>query len=189
MKRGLAYLVGLVLVAAAMTMAIVAVKSKDTDKKADIANNQSQPVLKFKTACNIFSLADAKQLLGANAKGGTNPIYNSMQNDLAVSSCTYTQDSGSNAPIASSKSATLLVRSPKTDKGAISNSNQFSVVKPADVQDVSGYGDTAYWDNAHAQLDILKNNNWYVLTYGPVTRADRTLDQTKQLADLLIAKI
>jgi hypothetical protein len=62
-------------------------------------------------------------------------------------------------------------------------------VKPADAESVSGYGDSAYWDAKHGQLDILKNNSWYILTFGPVTPSDRSLEQTKQLADSLIDKL
>lgn len=182
-------MVGLVLVAAAVTTTVVAIKSKDNDdKKLTVSDVQSQPAVKAKKACNIFSLAAAKQLLGGTAKGGQNPAIESSA-DLDVSTCTYTQDAGSNVPVANRQSATLLVRSSKTEKGAVSNRNQFSLVKPADVQDVGGYGEAAYWDTLQAQLDILKNNTWYILTYGAITRADRTLDQTKQLADLLIGKM
>jgi hypothetical protein len=146
--------------------------AKKTTKQ--IAASQPAAKPKAKSACSIFTLADAKQVLGDTAKGGSVNDENSSD-DLTVSSCSYTQDSGANVPVSSGKTAGLLVRAPKTGSG--------------DTQDVSGYGDSAYWDPQLGQLNILKNNTWYILSNGPVTPASRTLDQAKQLADLLISKM
>ena len=178
-----------VLVGAAVAAVVIATKNSHShDDKLSTDVPQTTKKTDFKEACEVFTLADAKSLLGDNAKGGeTGPELSS--DDLAVSTCTYTQDAGSNAPISTSKSATLLVRAPKTSKGTISNQNEFGPLKPAAVQAVEGYGDKAYWDAPHGQLNILKNNVWYVLSYGPATPADRSLDQARQLADSLINKM
>lgn len=186
MKRLSVYMVGLILAAAAASAIIAAgVISKSHD---DDASNTAQASTSsnYKKACDIFTLADAKTLLGDTAKGRG---ADTSSGDLAVTSCTYTQDSGGNAPVTASKTAALLVRAPRTDIGASSNRGQFAKLKPADAPAVSGYGDSAYWDAEHGQLDILKNNTWYILSYGSITPADRTIDQTKQLADVLINKL
>jgi hypothetical protein len=184
------WLLAVVLVAAAVIAIVFAVKdSKDHDDK-----NTSTPVAKTankkstKNACAIFTLADAKQLLGDTAKGGVNPVYDSSP-DFDISTCSYTQDQGANAPVASKKSATLLMQAPKTAIGIASNQKEFGPFKPAGVQDISGYGEQAYWDTEHGQLNILKNNTWYILSYGPNTPSERTLDQAKQLADMIINKL
>ncbi len=191
MKRLWLYALGVVLVVAAATAVVLASRStKSQDEKlsnqtSSTADEENGPA---KKACSIFTLADAKKLLGDSAKGGqTNSSTSS--DDLAVTTCTYTKDAGSNAPVTGSKSATLLVRAPKTDQGENSNQNQFGPLKPTNVQDVSGYGDKAYWDPQYGQLNILKNANWYILSYGPITPADRTLGQTEQMADLLVSKL
>jgi hypothetical protein len=186
MKRLWLYVLGVILVAAAITALVAAIiisKSHDDDT-SNIT--QSATTTTYKKACNIFTLADAKKLLGDNAKGRSSDTSSS---DMAVTSCTYTQDTGGNVPVSTTKSATLLVRSPKTDRGRTTNEGQFAQLKPDNVQLVSGYGSNSYWDAGHGQLDILKNDTWYILSYGPVTPADRTLDQAKQLADLLINKL
>jgi hypothetical protein len=189
MKRAAIYLLGLILVAAAAAAVLLAIKtakSHDGTISDNITqSNQTSPV---KKACAIFTLNDAKILLGDNAKGGQNTTDNSS-GDLIVSTCSYTQDTGNNAQTASTKSATLLETSPTSDKGKTSNQNQFGPLKPLTAQDVSGYGDSAYWDSQYGQLDVLKNSIWYVLSYGPTSPGDRTLDQTKQMADLLINKM
>jgi hypothetical protein len=134
-------------------------------------------------------LADAKQLLGDSVKGGDSPADTSS-GDVDVSTCGYMQDlSGSNVPVSSGKSASLTVKIPKTAGGIKSNLGQFGPIKPDNVQDVSGYGDSAYWDAERGQFDVLKGNTWYILTNGSSSPSDRTLDDAKQMADLLINKM
>lgn len=191
MKRSWLYIIGAVLVIAAAAAIIAAMEnSKDHSEKIQPAatNNTSKAALKPKQACAIFTLAEAKQVLGDSAKGGEGNNSTSSD-DLAVSTCSYTQDSGSSAPVSVTKSASLLVRAPKTAAGTTSNHNQFGHLKPADVQLVAGYGDSAYWDVQYGQLNILKNNTWYILSNGPITPSDRTLNQAEQLADVLISKL
>jgi hypothetical protein len=193
LKRAWQYIIGLILVAGAATGVILAVNSsKNHDDNSQPASVQKKPAANIaaqKQACGIFTLADAKQLLGDSAKGGENPADTSSQ-DVDVTVCNYLQDlSSSNVPVSSGKSASLTVKIPKTEDGIKSNQGQFGIVKPGDVQDVSGYGDNAYWDPTHGQLDILKNNTWYILSNGSITPSARTLDEAKQLADLLIGKM
>lgn len=193
MKRSWIYIIGIVLILAATAAVIAALSNSGSSQKDKTSQSSAQkpsnsPTLTKRTACQIFSLADAKQVLGDSVKGGSNPVASSSD-DLAVSTCTYTQDTGNNAPVSAGKSATLLVRAPKTSAGSASNHNQFGPLKPTGVQEVSGYGDSAYWDPQYGQLDILKNNTWYILSNGPVTPASRTLDEAKQLADILISKL
>lgn len=190
MKRAWIYIIGAVLVIAATAAILIAMGSSKnhTDKKPAASNSELKPKLAVKQACTIFTLADAKQVLGDSAKGGETGTSTSSD-ALAVSTCSYTQQIGSNTPVSSSKSASLLVRAPKNSAGVTSNQNQFSVLKPAGTQSVSGYGDNAYWDGQFGQLNILKNNTWYIVSNGPITPTARTLDQAKQLADLLINKM
>jgi len=194
MKRALSLTIGAALIIAALVAIILVINNskdhnsaKKTTADTNATVNEKKPT--YKTACAIFSLADAKQLLGDTAKGGATNNQTSSD-DLAVSSCSYSQDAGANVPISSSnKSASLLVRAPKTSAGNRSNQNEFGPLKPAEAQPVNGYGDSAYWDAQYGQLNILKNNTWYILSYGPITPASRTLGQTQQLADILISKM
>jgi hypothetical protein len=194
MKRSWLYIIGAILVVAAAVAIFVAMDNsndrsgKSTSASSSSPSSSTNQTFKPKQACNVFSLADAKQVLGDSAKGGAT-TNNTSSDDLELSTCSYTQDSGSNVPVSASKSASLLVRAPKTGAGITSNQAQFGYLKPADSQHVAGYGDNAYWDPQYGQLNILKHNAWYILSYGPVTPAARTLDQTKQLADILIDKM
>jgi hypothetical protein len=192
MRKFWMYLIGLLFVAgAAVAITIAAESSKDHDDKNASSSSTvtpKKPATASKKACDIFTLADAKQLLGGNVKGGEN-IAPVSSTDLIVSTCSYTKDTGNSQPVSSADSAALLVRQPISSKGIVSHQNAFGTLRPAEVQDVPGYGDAAYWDAGHGQLNILKNNNWYILSNGSATPSDRTLDQAKQMADLLIAKL
>jgi hypothetical protein len=192
MKRSWIYIIGAALVILAAVAIFVAMdNSQDhSDKTASKSTTTADHSTAFpqRKACTIFTLADAKQVLGDSAKGGE-AANSTSSDDLDVSTCNYTQDSGSNVPVSTNKSASLLVRAPKSGAGTTSNQAQFGYLKPADSQQVAGYGDNAYWDHQYGQLNILKNNTWYILSNGPITPADRTLDQAKQLADILIDKM
>ena len=183
MKRAIYYLIGVVLVVAAGSAVFWAVK--DSRSHDDKTTSQSAAVTHSapNKACQIFTLADAKTLLGDSVKGGSS-IAPQSSADLNISTCTYNLGSGTDR-----KAASLLARVPKTPRGETSNSNEFGPFRPSTVQDVPGYGDSAYWDAEHGQLNILKNNTWYILSYGTAAPAGRSLDQTRQLADLLINKL
>lgn len=189
-NRGLVYILGLLLIIAAVAALIVAHNNSKDRNNTKTANQTRTSTDEVKTskACKIFTLADAKQVLGSNAKGGEG-TNKSESADTNLSVCIYTQDSGSSSAATPKKVGSLLVRVPKTAAGIQSNQNQFTHLKPADAVTVDGYGDGAYWNVQLAQLHILKNNNWYVITVGSPVSSARTLDEAKQLADLLINKM
>lgn len=193
MKRAWEYIIAFILILAATLAVVYAVGtlSNHNDQKQP-SGFQKKPVANIPTkkqACGIFTLADAKRLLGDSVKGGDNPADTSSQ-DIDVTTCNYLQDlSSSNVPVSSGKTASLTVKIPKTADGIKSNQGQFGPIKPSGVEDISGYGDNAYWDTEHGQLDILKNNTWYILSNGSTTPSSRTLDEARQMADLLIGKM
>jgi hypothetical protein len=188
MKRLWLYIIGVILLAGAVVAVVLAVNDAKDDKSKSTSSSDLAVSLNSKKACSIFTLADANQVLNNAARGGVSPPESSSD-DLAVSECVYAQSAGPSAPVSSTKSAILLVRAPKTEAGSQSNNDQFHDLRPSVTQDVGGYGDSAYWDPQHGQLDILKHNTWYILSNGPITPSARTLDEAKQLADLLIDKM
>lgn len=188
MKRLWLYLIGAALLAGAVVAVVLAVNGAKDDKSKTTVTSNLPTSKTSKKACSIFSLADANQVLNNAARGGVSPPESSSD-DLAVSECVYAQSAGPNAPVSSTKTAILLVRAPKTPAGIQSNTAQFHDLRPSGMQDISGYGDSAYWDVEHGQLNILKHDTWYILTNGPITPSSRTLDMAKQLADLLIDKM
>lgn len=189
MNRRWVILLEFILVITAVAAAVIIFRHPDRHDDKTATSNPVQPYYpKSAQACQRFTLEDAKRLLGEDAKAGTNPIYESNGANLYVSSCTYTKQAVPGQPAAARQAAALLMRQPKTEKGAQSNQSEFGL-RPAAAQDVGGYGDGAFWDSAHGELNILKGNIWYILSIGPSTPSERSLDQTKSMADLLLPKL
>ncbi len=143
-------------------------------------------------ACEAFTLEDAKKVLGDSAEKTELPGGGgASSDDIDVSQCIYSQPGGDTlASIKTQKQASLLVRGAKTKKGADSNKDVFTgSLKPAEAQDVSGYGDVAYWNPQFGQLNVFKNGNWYIISAGVSTPAEKTLEESKALADVLISKL
>lgn len=187
MRRSFLYTGAAILVICAL--AVVALTVSRSKRHTEQPASTSEVIsYKQKQACNIFTLSDAKKLLGVTAKGGASGTEASS-NDLGTSTCSYAADAGNNTPVTSNLSASLLVRYPKTNDGANSNVNQFSLRKPSGVDDIDGYGDAAYWDPQYGQINILKNQTWYIVSFGSLSPSSRNLEQTRQLADLLIHKM
>lgn len=81
----------------------------------------------------------------------------------------------------------ILVRVAITSAGAKTNKDQFGDLRPKGVQDVSGLGDSAYYNVEFGQLNVLKGGNWYIITsYSGSLKG--TLDANKLLADKLTLK-
>lgn len=179
-------ILGMVLAAAI----VIVVSDKDesvTQPKTSKNESDNAKAADRKTpeACVIFPLDRAQSVMGKGIVKGDNTTGVSSTNDIVVSSCTYTTTAKSVEAIANTKTASVLVRAAKTDAGATSNKSAFAENKPAGVQVVSGYGEAAFWNPQLGQLSILKNDNWYILTYGSSTTTGRTLDEAKKLAEIL----
>jgi hypothetical protein len=142
-------------------------------------------------ACQVFTLQDAKKIIGDTAKKSSGTSAKASTKDINVSTCLYGQDS-STMPINKAqnlKTATVLARSPKTSTGKQANQDQFGKSKPAGVQDVSGYGDKAFWNPQVGQLNILKGDSWLILSTGSFTPSSHVLGDTQKMADLIVPKL
>ena len=141
-------------------------------------------------ACDVLTDSVATQVLGAGATKGDTAAGSASSDDVSVSNCAYTLKAVNGGSVLEQVQGThaagLLVRAAKSQTGAESNKGQFGSAKPAGVENVSGYGDSAYWNPQFGQLNILKGGNWYILSnYVGTNPTKGTLDQAKQLADAL----
>jgi hypothetical protein len=156
-------------------------------------DNTSTTTTKKTDPCAIFTLSDAKSLLGNNIqKGGLPPVLQSSNKYNTVVTCAYSQkpDTSQSVLTPVANSATVLLLLPKTELGKTSNNYQFGDGKPAGVQNVSGVGEKAFWDPVSGTLNVLKNGKWVILSNGPVTPASaRTADEAKKLANIVVAKL
>jgi hypothetical protein len=142
--------------------------TSNADKQTNAAtNNQS-----VTDACSLLTLSVARQLLGTGASSSTPSDTSSLQaNATNVSSCAYTSGG---------KSVQLGVRKPTSTVGASENDVAFGSAKPASAVTVQGYGQSAYWDPNNDTLNVLGDNNWYIISRSSNTQAD-----AEAAADLL----
>lgn len=140
-------------------------------------------------ACKVLNTDVAASYLGETPDMSDAPSSQTSSDDVAVSNCSYVTKYAVGQPDGSMRSASLFARSAKTEEGAKSNKSQFGEQKPADAQDVSGYGDSAYWAPAYGQLNILKHHNWYIISAGSTNITKRTVDDARKLADSIVDRL
>jgi hypothetical protein len=135
-------------------------------------------------ACSLLTLDEAKSLLGEKTINGV--IQAPVQSgNLTVSKCGY---SDGLPDTAHAVVAAVVVRSGINDTGIALNKAQFIAGKPsAGVEDVSGLGDSAYYNAGLGQLNILKDSTWILVSYGSSTDPQgNSLDETVKLAKLVL---
>lgn len=170
----------IVLMVLAAVITVVVVSSQKTSAPKSSSNTAIKTTYHPPSACDILTLEFAQKVATGVASSDV-PTPDVSSDSINVSNCNYYD-------IVSKVSVGLLVRGAKDETGAQTNKAQFDTL-PADTQSVSGYGDKAYWDPTFGQLNILKNHNWYILSSGPVIPANRTLEASKKLADVIINKL
>ena len=152
-------------------------------KKGPAASNDSGKAA-FTTyeACKLLTKEKAASLLGTSATLGMEPSP-SNSDDLKVTNCVYNNNAGDIRDIVS---ISLLVRTPLTQAGADSNMETFSNTSAIGETIVDEYGEKAMWNSTTGQLNILKDKNWIIITFGKAQPNLRTLDDAKKAADILL---
>lgn len=144
-------------------------------------------------ACTVLTQATAEELLGPTAKKGDTAGFNLTPkgDNMNISNCTYSVNTNIAGATDTTKitSLSVLASSAKTSVGAESNKAQFGASKPAGADTVTGLGDGAFWDQKVGQLNILKGNNWYILSRGSGPVTDRKLDDAKKFANEIVTRL
>lgn len=137
------------------------------------------------TACQVLTPSIAKKVLGDTTKEGdssTGSLESSQ--DMRITKCTYKSTSpGSRGFIAS-----LVIQAPKTKQGVKKNKDYFREEKFTTAEKIrvfEKYGDARSWNVTKGELNILGDNNRYILVNGASSSGDRTLPDTQELAELL----
>jgi len=161
-KNGLVIGGAILIIAAIILGAALLHKGNDAPARTSgTANGGSQQAYKVVPACQAFTLADARKILGQEAKASTaNGSSDSQSGDLAVSVCSY---SGAADAVEDTQTVTVLARSAKSSAGATSNDSLFGKDKPKGKQDVPGVGQSAFWDAQLSQLSVLQDHNLYII--------------------------
>lgn len=196
MNKTIAILIGAVIVIGGAAFVITRGSDNNSVKVINSSTGKSQEIktdssaLVSVDACEVLTDSVAKQILGENAQKGDTQSGNASSSDVSVSNCVYTVKTVTTGSVLeqarSTEAVGVLARAAKSQTGADSNKSQFASAKPSGVQDVSGYGDKAFWNPKFGQLNILKANNWYIVShYKGLNATEGTLDQAKQLADAI----
>jgi hypothetical protein len=131
-------------------------------------------------ACSIFTSLKAEDLLGNNVidLGTNSPV---VTGDTATSQCSYTDTNPDKTKMVE---AAIAIRSAVDDKGILKNKTDFASSKPKmNVENVTGLGSSAYFNETLGQLNILEGRNWYILSFGVgASPQDNTLAKDTTLA-------
>jgi uncharacterized membrane protein len=171
---------GVVVVILAAAVAVVLMSRNSSAPTSEQNSHTTTTSYSPPKACEAFPLTVA-QALSTGATGSDTLSTDTSTDSIVVSNCNY-YDSAAKISLG------LLVRGAKDAAGASTNHAQFDSL-PAGSQQLSGYGDKAYWDPTFGQLNILKNNNWYILTNGQAVPSSRNIDDAKKLADRIIGAL
>lgn len=142
-------------------------------------NNRSKVVFEPPRACDLFSLEEAHELLGVDVINKVDdPV---VVGDTATSRCSYTDRN----PIADAMMlAAVAIRSGVNNEGVQAVVDGYYAKKPSEgVEQVTGYGDDAYFNPTLGQLNVLDGDSWYIFSYGPGTAPQaNTLTNVAKLA-------
>lgn len=135
-----------------------------------------QPV----SACDLFTRTEAEKLLGSkviNSKIDA-PV---ITGNTATSKCGYTDG---NLDLDTMIVAAIIVRSGINDKGVQQNKSEFIAGWPSqNVETVKNIGDSAYFNHALGQLNILHDRQWIIISYGAGSAPEaNSLDKAIELS-------
>lgn len=128
-----------------------------------IYNNMSKIVYQPAKACELFTLKEAQEQMGAKALHSNNqpPM---VKANTATSKCGYTDG---NPQQGSMIVAAVIVRSGINDQGVEQNEKEFTAGWPKQhVETVKNIGDKAYFNVERGQLNVLQGRDWYIFSYG-----------------------
>ena len=128
-----------------------------------IANSGLKVDYQPTVACDTLTSLEAQELLGNSAfNSADDPAV--ISGDLATSRCGYTDGTAdTNTMIV----AAVILRAGINDKGVEQNKTEFAQGTPTQgVEIVNDLGDSAYFNQVNGQLNVLKDKNWFIFSYG-----------------------
>lgn len=133
-------------------------------------------------ACKLFSLEDAKKVMGKTATISKNNA-NAVSSNATVSTCSYS--SGHKKP-EDLTALTVLVRS----SNKIQARQAFEVARPQDATDIKNLGDQANYSSETSQLNLLRDENWVIIALNKGgSESKGTIDAPKQVAEIIDSRL
>jgi hypothetical protein len=162
MKRIIIATIAIVILIGGVITALILTKSS-TNKSSNAAPTVKLLPTASLTACDVLTKEAAASLLGNNIQK-KDSIADTSSNDISTTTCTYVPNVDPAKGISKLSAAQVLARVAKTAAAAKSNIEAFNATTKG-VQNVAGIGDKAFYNPDFKQLDVLKNGNWYLITY------------------------
>jgi hypothetical protein len=145
------------------------VQSESSAADQAVSAHIAQPIT---DACTLLTESLAEQIIGTDAQTSTSSDTSATPaNNTTITSCAYAGSKGI---------VQLTVRASNSELGTSENDTEFGSNKPRDAMNVQDYGQSAFWDPGTHELNILGNNNWYIITRSTNSQAD-----TESVAKLL----
>jgi len=135
-------------------------------------------------ACNTLTSLEAQELLGNSAfNSADDPAV--ISGDLATSRCGYTDGTNNTETMIV---AAVILRAGINDKGVEQNKTEFAQGTPTQgVEVVKDLGDSAYYNQVNGQLNVLKDKNWYIFSYGVGSTPEANIvEDTVKLAEKVL---
>ncbi len=175
-----------VIIAGGAAAYLLLAKPGALDNKSKSSDSVTVAPLSKVTACDILTEDIAKSILGAEVNQPDGSIGDISTSDISITNCNFTTKIASTdtASLPKASGVSVLARVAKTQAGATENKDQFKN-RPSDVEDVPGIGDSAFYNPPFRQLNVLKGNNWFIVTYYVDTYTNASLETNKQLAQKL----
>jgi type II secretory pathway pseudopilin PulG len=171
---------------------------KNFQQKDEQRKEQSQErLISIKNACQLFTLADAKKLIGDNVKESTSNdsskapkaipptgTSNAPKDPAKVTTCTYLKDTDSKV-LTDRLAAIVTVRTSSPEQAK----SEFEANKTSKIEAVQGYGEAAFWKSQKSpygkeeagQLSILSSGNVILISGGV-----NDLELSKRIADIVM---
>lgn len=135
-------------------------------------------------ACDTLTSLEAQELLGNSAfNSADDPAV--ISGDLATSRCGYTDGTNNTETMIV---AAVILRAGINDKGVEQNKTEFAQGTPTQgVEVVKDLGDSAYYNQLNGQLNVLKDKNWYIFSYGVGSTPEANIvEDTVKLAEKVL---
>lgn len=133
-----------------------------------------------KDACKLFSLNDAKKVLGKSAEASKNNA-NAVSSKATVSTCSYSSGSEKLEDLIA---LTILIRT----SNKIQARQAFELARTQDSKDVKNFGDQAYYTPETSQLNILKDDTWIIIANSKASTGKGESELPKKVATIILQK-
>jgi hypothetical protein len=175
-------------------------KKASTNQASQSTSNQTTDKVSSAKACDIFTVDDAKKVLGGDPKQSQPEQQAASSSTVSVSACSYTSTIATNQA-QTALSATITVYAPQDSIGVQTNKSTAESTAQS-ASKVDGY-DGVYWIAPKSQLLVYKNDKIVIITTAkgslPIKQTTTkspslkatpgTLDDAKKIADIILVKI